>query len=78
MSTKESLIGQSSGDLASDRNVGKEHEFLDELVGLFANESGRVLGVALLIEAERDLDVVNAKGAVVEATLAKMASQRLR
>lgn len=75
MATKESLIGQTSGNLAGDRDVGEEHELLDELVGLFANEGGSVLGVALLVEAERDLDVVDAKSAVVEASLAKVASQ---
>lgn len=78
MTAKESLVGQASGDLAGDRNVGEEHELLDELVGLLADESGSVLGEALLVEAEADLDVVDAKGAVVEAALAKVASQRLR
>jgi len=78
VSTKKSLVRQASGDLAGDRDVGEEHELLDELVGLLAHKSGSVLGQALLVEAEADLDVVDAKGAVVETALAKVASEGLR
>lgn len=96
MPAKESLVGEASSDLASDRDVGEEHELqerdqrlvaqakrkqahlLDELVGLLANEGSAIVGEALGVETESDLDVVNRERAILEPASTKLASDALR
>ena len=69
------LAGRHFSNVGSHGAVGKEHEFLNELVGLFRHVQVHSSGHAVLVDVEVFLFAVKLHGTLVKALLAQLLRQ---